>query len=71
MVLPTAIPSETSLSTCPARSRRGTQVAAIYYSLVESAKLSRIDPATNIEEAARPAIVTVCTVTLPHDLITH
>ena len=51
------------------KSQRGTEVAALYYSLVESAKLTGIDPVTYIEEAARRAIVTPGTATLPHDLI--
>ena len=51
------------------KSQRGTQVAALYYSLVESAKLTGIDPVTYIQEAARRAIANPGTATLPHDLI--
>lgn len=51
------------------KSQRGTEVAAIYYSLVESAKLTGIDPVTYLEEAARRAIANPGTATLPHDLI--
>jgi transposase len=51
------------------KSQRGTEVAALYYSLVESAKLAGLDPATYIEEAARRAIANPGTATLPHDLI--
>ena len=51
------------------KSQRGTEVAAIYYSLVESAKLNGIDPVTYIEEAARRAIANPGTATLPHHLI--
>ena len=51
------------------KSQRGTKVAALYYSLVESAKLTGIDSVTYIEEAARRAIANPGTATLPHDLI--
>ena len=51
------------------KSKRGTEVAALYYTLVESAKLSGIDPMSYIEEAARRAILSPGTATLPHDLI--
>jgi transposase len=51
------------------KSQRGTEVAALYYSLVESAKLSGIDAVTYLEETARRAIANPGTVTLPHDLI--
>ncbi len=51
------------------KSQRGTEVAALYYSLVESAKLTGIDPVTYIEEAAHRAIANPGTATLPHDLI--
>ena len=44
-------------------------MAALYYSLVESAKLSGIDAVTYLEEAARRAIANPGTVTLPRDLI--
>jgi hypothetical protein len=44
-------------------------VAALNYSLVESAKLVGIDVATYLEEAARRAIATPGAVTLPHSLI--
>ena len=37
------------------KSRRGTEVASIVYSLVETAKLHRIDPAAYMAEAARLA----------------
>jgi transposase len=50
------------------RSERGTQVAALCYSLLESAKLVGIDPAAYLAEATRRAIATPGTVTLPHAL---
>ena len=50
------------------KSQRGTEVAALYYSLVESAKLTGIDPGTYLEEAARRAIANPGTATLPHEL---
>jgi transposase len=51
------------------KSQRGTEVAALYYSLVESAKLAGINPVLYIEEAARGAITNPGTATRPHDLI--
>ena len=37
------------------KSRRGTEVAAILYTLVETAKLHRVDPTTYLTEAVRAA----------------
>ena len=51
------------------KSQRGTEVAALFYSFIESAKLAGVDPATYLEEAVRRAIANPGTVTLPHDLI--
>jgi transposase len=51
------------------RSERGTRVAALCYSLLESAKLAGVEPATYLAEATRRAIATPGTVTLPRDLI--
>ena len=51
------------------RSARGTRVAALCYSLLESAKLAGVEPATYLAEATRRAIATPGTVTLPRDLI--
>ena len=31
---------------CGSRSKRGTQVAALFYTLLETAKLSKVDPRT-------------------------
>ncbi len=50
------------------RSIRGTQVAALFYSLIESAKLSGIEPAYYLREAAARAIANPGTVTLAADL---
>ena len=50
------------------RSRRGTEVAALFYSLLESAKLSGVEPASYLAEATRRAIARPGTVTLPRDL---
>jgi transposase len=52
------------------KSLRGTQVAALFYSLLESAKLIGVDPAAYLAEATRRAIATPGTVTLPTDLAT-
>ncbi len=51
------------------RSLRGTQVAALFYSLIESAKLVGVEPAAYLREAARRAIETPGTVTLPRHII--
>jgi transposase len=50
------------------RSERGTRVAALCYSLLESAKLAGLEPAAYLAEATRRAIATPGTVTLPRDL---
>ncbi|HUK62171.1 MAG TPA: IS66 family transposase, partial [Dongiaceae bacterium] len=50
------------------RSERGTRVAALCYTLLESAKLAGIEPATYLAEATRRAIATPGTVTLPREL---
>jgi transposase len=51
------------------RSERGTQVAALFYSLIESAKLSGLEPAAYLREATSRAIANPGTVTLPRDLL--
>jgi transposase len=51
------------------RSERGTQVAALCYTLLESAKLAGVDPAAYLATATRRAIATPGTVTLPRDLL--
>lgn len=50
------------------KSLRGTQVAALFYSLVESAKLAGREPAAYLAEVTRRAIANPGTVTLPRDL---
>jgi transposase len=50
------------------RSKRGTEVAALFYSLCESAKLAGVEPGTYLLEATRRALAQPGTVTLPHDL---
>ncbi len=47
------------------RSKRGTFVAALFYSLIESAELAGVDPRTYLKEAALRAIANPGTVTLP------
>lgn len=49
------------------RSLRGTQVAATFYSLLESAKLAGIDPRTYLEIAAHAAMART-EVPLPHEV---
>jgi len=50
------------------RSKRGTEVAALFYTLLETAKLSRVDPAAYLRLAATRAIASPGTITLPSDL---
>ena len=49
------------------RSRRGTEVAALFYSLLESAKLVGVGPHTYLKAAARAAL-RGAQVPLPHEL---
>ena len=50
------------------RSERGTRVAALFYSLIESAKLAWVEPPAYLGEAARRAIRSRGAVTLARDL---
>jgi transposase len=50
------------------RSERGTRVAALFYTLMESAKLAGVEPARYLAEATRRAIANPGAVTLPKDL---
>lgn len=50
------------------RSRRGTEVAAILYTLFESAKLCGVDPKCYVLKATHAAIARPGTATLPHEL---
>jgi transposase len=50
------------------RSERGTRVAALFYSLIESAKLCGVEPRAYLGEATRRTIRNPGTVTLPRDL---
>ena len=50
------------------RSKRGAEVAAILYTLFESAKLAEVDPHRYVLEVTRRAIASPGTVTLPQDL---
>ena len=47
------------------KSERGTQVAALFYSLIETAKLRGVDPAAYLLTAARAAIASPGTPLLP------
>ncbi len=53
------------------RSKRGTEVAALFYSLIESAKLCAVEPKAYLLEATRAALENPGTVTLPHALLTN
>jgi transposase len=50
------------------RSKRGTEVAALFYTLFETAKLSGVDPRAYVTQAAIRAIQSPGAVTLPSDL---
>ena len=52
------------------RSKRGTEVAALLYSLIESAKLCGVEPKAYLLQATRAALATPGTVTLPYALLT-
>ena len=47
------------------KSKRGTEVAELFYSLIETAQMRGEDPATYLQRAALAAITTPGTVTLP------
>ena len=49
------------------RSRQGTEVAALFYSLIESCKLVGLDPTVYLRSAIRRALEKPGTVTLPAD----
>jgi transposase len=51
------------------RSKRGTEVAALFYSLFESAKLAGVEPKTYLLKATHAAIANRKTATLPHELL--
>lgn len=51
------------------KSKRGTEVAANFYTLLETAKLCGVDPAFYLRTAAERALREPGTVTLPQDLI--
>ena len=51
------------------RSKRGTEVAALFYSLIESAKLVGVDPKAYLLKAVHAAIADPKAVTLPRDLL--
>lgn len=51
------------------RSRRGTEVAALFYSLIESAKLCGVDPKRYLLTATRAALADRTAVTLPSTLL--
>ena len=52
------------------RSERGTRVAALFYSLIESAKLCHVEPRAYLKEATLRAVRNQGTVTLARDLKT-
>lgn len=52
------------------RSKRGTEVAALFYSLIESAKLCGVEPKAYLLCATQAALENHGAVTLPHALLT-
>lgn len=52
------------------RSKRGTEVAALFYTLCETAKLQNIEPRAYLLSAAYAAIDNPKTVTFPEDILT-
>jgi len=50
------------------KSKRGTEVAAIFYTLFETAKLSGVDPRAYVTLAAKRAVAEHGAITLPSDL---
>jgi transposase len=52
------------------RSKRGTEVAALFYGLTESAKLCGVEPKAYLLRATRAALENPGTGTLPHALLT-
>jgi transposase len=52
------------------RSKRGTQVAALFYTLCETAKLAGVDPHAYLLHALHAAIARPGTITYPEDLLT-
>ena len=50
------------------KSKRGTEVAAVFYTLFETAKLSQVDPRAYVTMAANRAIAESGAVTLPSDI---
>jgi hypothetical protein len=50
------------------RSKRGTEVAALFYSLIESAKLVGVNPKIYLLEATHTALVNPGTALLPRAL---
>ena len=51
------------------RSLRGTQVAALFYTLYETAKLTSVDPQAYLRRALYTAIANAGAVTYPEDLL--
>ena len=52
------------------RSKRGTEVAALFYTLCETAKLQNVEPRAYLLRATYAAIENPKTVTFPEDILT-
>ena len=51
------------------KSKRGTEVAATFYTLLETAKLRELEPASYLRTVAERALQVPGTVTSPEDLL--
>jgi hypothetical protein len=50
-------------------SERGTRVATVFYSLLQSANLAGLEPASYLAEATRRTIANPGTITLPREIV--
>jgi len=59
-----------SINRYGSKSLRGTQVAALFYTLCETAKLAGVDPHAYLRQAVTAALYQPGTATLPDELVT-
>ena len=62
------VPPQASVQPRYTRTERTARVAALFYSLIESAKLAGVEPRTYLREATLRAVRNPGTVTLARDL---
>ena len=63
-----SFPPQASVTPRYIRTERGTRIAALFHSLIESAKLCGVEPRAYLREAALRAVRNPGTVTLARDL---